>query len=362
MMKQGKFCRARGGRFSRPARVSPLRASDLALRRRKRPHASTLAEGWPEGRTRVASVTPFLMRSSLSVARWYVRYAPGSLGKAATVGRFLNAGLRDHPRQAMARTRFGDRLHVDTQDLIQRYIYTFGLWEPHLTYWLRGRLKPDDVFVDVGANIGYFSVLASGLVGIGGQVVSVEASPTFHGILLDQARVNGCDNIRAVNAAVSDKRRVLRFNLASSQNMGANSIVPYDGPAESSFQIGAKPLPEILSEWELTRARVIKIDVEGAEGAVVRGLAPVLDRLRPDAELTVEVTPHRMAELGDSVEELLDTFERRGFHTYRLVNDYDASSYPGTLRRGPMAPIRWRGPVVGESDLVFSRVDAEILR
>ncbi|AUA12974.1 FkbM family methyltransferase [Streptomyces sp. SID8382] len=302
-----------------------------------------------------------LDQAALDLGREYVRHAPWSAGKRALVENHLNAALRDRPLHRLARTRFGATFAVDTQDLIQRYLYLFGVWEPHMTRWLQRRLKPGDVFVDVGANIGYYSVLASRLVGGSGKVVAVEASPTFLGLLQRHSRRNGCANIRTVNAAVSDREELLTFILASSRNMGANSVVPYDGPAESTFEIAARPLPDLLTEDEITRARVIKVDVEGAEGGVVRGLVPLLDRLRPDAELTVEVTPQRMAELGDSVEELLAALTGHGFHVYRLTNDYAAGSYPDALRRAPEVPVRWRGPVAEESDLVFSRVDAESL-
>ncbi|MCC4321666.1 FkbM family methyltransferase [Streptomyces malaysiensis] len=302
-----------------------------------------------------------LDQAALDLGREYVRHAPWSAGKRALVENHLNAALRDRPLHRLARTRFGATFAVDTQDLIQRYLYLFGVWEPHMTRWLQHRLKPGDVFVDVGANIGYYSVLASRLVGGSGKVVAVEASPTFLRLLQRHARRNGCANIRTVNAAVSDREELLTFILASSRNMGANSVVPYDGPAESTFEIAARPLPDLLTEDEITRARVIKVDVEGAEGGVVRGLVPLLDRLRPDAELTVEVTPQRMAELGDSVEELLAALTGHGFHVYRLTNDYAAGSYPDALRRAPEVPVRWRGPVAEESDLVFSRVDAESL-
>ncbi|WP_078961859.1 FkbM family methyltransferase [Streptomyces hygroscopicus] len=302
-----------------------------------------------------------LDQAALDLGREYVRHAPWSAGKRVLVERHLNAALRDRPLHRMARTRFGATFAVDTQDLIQRYLYLFGVWEPHMTRWLQRRLQPGDVFVDVGANIGYYSVLASRLVGRNGKVVSVEASPAFHRILLRHAQRNGCANIRAINAAVSDRDELLTFILASSRNMGANSIVPYDGPAESTFQIAARPLPALLTEEEITRARVIKIDVEGAEGGVVRGLLPLLGRVRPDAELTVEVTPQRMAELGESVDDLLEAVRAHGFHVYHLANDYAAGSYPDALRGAPKVPVRRRGPVTEESDLVFSRVDAETL-
>lgn len=192
-------------------------------------------------------------------------------------------------------------------------------------------------------------------------MTAIKASPAFHERLLQQVRLNGCGNVRAVNAALSDSAETLRFILASSRNMGASSIVPYDGPAESTFDIEAQPIAAVLTEDDITNARVIKIDVEGAEGSLVRGMAPVLGKLRPDAEITVEVTPDRMQQLGESVDELLETFRAHDFHTYRLVNSYASASYPAALQGEPAAPVRWQGGVVKESDLIFSRADAEEL-
>ncbi|MGB8940189.1 MAG: FkbM family methyltransferase [Streptomyces sp.] len=297
----------------------------------------------------------------VTLGRGYVRNAPGSLLKGPLAARFLNPYLRDHPRQRVVEARFGARFACDSRDLIQRYISLYGVWEPHMTRWLRSRLAPGDTFIDVGANIGYFTILGSRLVGGTGRVVAIEASPAFHDRVLRHVGLNGCDNVRTVNEAVSDSHKKLTFVLASSNNMGANSIVPYDGPAESSFEMAARPLPEILNEDELATARVIKIDVEGAEGGVMRGLAPALGRLRPDVEIAVEVTPDRMSQLGDSIDELMETMARHGFRTYRLPTDYRPENYPRALRR-PEPPVRWRGPIVGECELVFSRVDAETLR
>ncbi|WP_328918791.1 FkbM family methyltransferase [Streptomyces jietaisiensis] len=296
-----------------------------------------------------------------AIARAYVRHVPGSVGKSRVVGAYLNDALREAPRRRRCRTRFGARFNVDTQDLIQRYIYMFGVWEPNLTGWLSSRLKPGDVFVDVGANVGYYSVLGARLVGPSGGVVAVEASPPFAELLRENLRLNGAGNVRVVNQAVSDREETVSLVLASSANMGANSIVPYEGPIEARYEVPASPLHQLLSDDEVQRARVIKIDVEGAEGKAVRGLAPLLGRLRPDAEITVEVTPSRMAELGDSAAELLGTFASAGFHPYRLANDYSPASYPAAIH-APLSPLpRLEGDVTGESDLVFSQVDADRL-
>lgn len=296
-----------------------------------------------------------------TAARSYVRYTPVLAGQETVVRRYLNAWLRDHPRQAVARACFGSRFHTDTRDLIQRYIYTFGMWEPPLTRWLQHTLRPGDTFVDVGANIGYYSLLASSLVKESGRVVAVEASPDFHRALRANLVLNQVHNVRAVNEAVSDRAEMLHFTLASSTNLGANSIVPYAGRAESHTDVPARALPDILTSTELTTARVIKVDVEGAEGAVLRGLIPSLERLRPDVELAIEITPQRLEELGDTAEQLLAALFAHGFHPYRLPNDYNAASYPKAVRGQGPAPTRWRGRVEHETEFVFSRRDSETL-
>ncbi|WP_434744390.1 FkbM family methyltransferase [Streptomyces sp. A-14] len=305
-------------------------------------------------------ITP-VSEALVTLGRRYVRDAPVSFGKAPLASRVLNRHLREHPRRRVTETGFGARVAVDTQDLIQRYLYLFGVWEPYMTGWLQRRLRPGDTFVDVGANVGYYSLLAARLVGADGRVVAIEASPVFHHRLLRNITLNGYGNVHAINGAVSDTEEILKFVLASSANMGANSIVPYEGPAESTFEIAARTLPDLLTEEEIACARVIKIDVEGAEGSVVRGMTPMLSLLRPDAEITVEVTPERMAQLGDSADELMETMRDHGFHPYQLVNDYTPESYVAALHGAARAPERLKGSVMGETDLIFSRVDADTL-
>jgi len=82
-------------------------------------------------------VSGHLTNVLVTLGRWYVRYAPGLLGKASVTADFLNLYLRNNPRVRVVRSRFGAKFEVDTRDLIQRYVYLFGVWEPHLTAWLR---------------------------------------------------------------------------------------------------------------------------------------------------------------------------------------------------------------------------------
>ncbi|MFG2415108.1 FkbM family methyltransferase [Streptomyces goshikiensis] len=301
---------------------------------------------------------PPIPRLLVTALRAYARYAPPALASAPLI-RYLDQELARRPRTTITRTRDGDLVAVTTNDLIQRFLYLHGVWEPHLTAWIRGRLGPGDTFIDVGAHTGYYTLLGSRLVGPAGQVVAVEASPDFHSRLDQAVQRNACHNVRTVNVAAADTARTLTLYLQDETNLGNTSAVP-PRTSHSSFEVEARPLPEILSTGELAAARLIKIDVEGAEACLMEGLAPALGDLRADVELVIEVTPRSLAKQGQSVHDVLGPLRACGFHTYRIPNHYDPTSYPRAVRR-PASPVRWEGPVNDMTDLIFSRIDSDEL-
>lgn len=315
----------------------------------------------PDGRQarpalrRMTSVADILAPS----VRWYVRHVPGTFAKELLVDRMLDQGLQRRPRRYVARTRLDTHFSGTTSDLIQRYIYAFGVWEPNLTHWLCRRLADGDVFVDIGANAGYFTLLASRLVGPSGSVLAVEPSPRSFAMLQANLAINDCANVRALNVAMSDSPGRLRMYQTRPDNLGSTTAVRLSEAPHWEFEAEARTLPDVLSDTELRRARVIKIDVEGAEHAVLRGLMPALASMRQDLELVVEVDPDLVARQARSVDEMMRPLAVQGFKVYRLANDYCPSSYVSWPRH--VAPVRWPHRIEEKNDLVFSRVDAEQL-
>lgn len=299
-----------------------------------------------------------MLRALRSSCRAYVRYAPCTLGKISLVMK-LDPALRDQPVIATARTCFGATFSVDTSDIIQRFLYQFGVWEPHMTAWVSRVLRPGDAFVDVGANIGYYTLLAARLVGPTGRVVAVEPSLQFRQVMADAIKNAGHRNIRVVGFAAADVSRQATFWLEDPANLGGTTMFrPRSGTP--AFTAEARPLAEILTTEDVSRARVIKIDAEGAEAQVIEGLIPLLSILRPDAEISVEVTPWALARQGRTPEDALGPLLAVGFHVYKIPNDYTAASYPAAICR-PQPPRRWDGPITEMSDLVLSRTDAQQL-
>jgi FkbM family methyltransferase len=246
-----------------------------------------------------------------------------------------------------------------TEDLIQRYIYVFGVWEPHLTYWIRDRLKPGDTFVDVGANIGYYTLLAAGCVGQSGWSVAIEASPSIFELLNESLELNNIGSrVRTVNMAASDRDGTLTIYGGPHENRGLTTTVPHHD-LQIETTISAKPLKDILTEGEIAGARLIKIDVEGLEGPVVRGLLPILGSCRKDLEIVLEC---QASPEGENTADIVRQFTDQGFHTYEIVNNYQADSYLEAIGT-PQRPRRIDEDAKfdHQADLIFSRIDAPSL-
>ena len=124
--------------------------------------------------------------------------------KSIRLMRAFSSSLQAHPRTFVARMRNGQVFHGDTKDVIQRNIYAFGVWEPEITRWLEGFLRPGDFVLDVGANTGYFSLQASKLVGPKGQVVAIEPVPSINAAMTRNLEANNCSNVRLLNLVASD--------------------------------------------------------------------------------------------------------------------------------------------------------------
>ncbi|MGF1426853.1 FkbM family methyltransferase [Kitasatospora sp. LaBMicrA B282] len=201
--------------------------------------------------------------------------------------------------------------------------------------------------------------MASRAVGPHGRVIAIEPTPQFYDDLIMAATTNHRANIRAVRAAASDATSTLTLYLEDPANLGHTTAIR-PSRVHTAFHVPAAPLTELLGQAELDTARVIKIDVEGAEAAAVRGLLPALPHLREDVELVVEVTPKLLAKQGESAVGIIDSLREHGFHPYTLTNDYDPAAYPQAMRRA-QPPVRCTETPEHMTDLVFSRTDADRL-
>lgn len=294
----------------------------------------------------------------IPIVRPCIRYAPHEGIRRALWVSLIAPFFQYAKHPFVATTKYGVRIAGNTEDFIQRYIYYFGVWEPDLTEFVRTRLREGDVFVDVGANIGYFTLLASKLVGPAGKVIAIEASPRIFAKLRANLERNHATNVDARNLAASDRRGSVKVYFASDSNIGETSIGEKQG-SHFEAEVPADSLDSLLTSQDLSRVRLVKIDVEGAEWLVLSGMGNLLRNGHPDLEVVVELRPQSLDAYGKRVEDVLSMFSALGFSPYNLDNDYDALSYvsSGDVKR----PARIRTPILSQTDIVFSRKDADTL-
>lgn len=216
------------------------------------------------------------------------------------------------------RTYFGAEMDCDVRDLIQATIIHLRAWEPKSSRLFERLLKPGDLAVDVGANIGYFTMLFARLVGQDGGVVSIEAMPRFAERVTAHLRINGFGNVRVVNAAATGEPGKVTVYEAPFTNQGRTTLRQELGfPA--AVAVDGLPLTQILTAEELGRARLFKIDIEGAELPVMADLVNALDRLAPDVSIAVEISEPQ----DPAWREIFDRLARSDFQAFDLGNNYD---------------------------------------
>ncbi len=222
----------------------------------------------------------------------------------------------------------GSRMMVDTSDMMGRVIATSGIWEPHVTAVLPKLLAPGDVVVDVGAHAGYYALYASRLVGPHGCVYAIEPAASAQAILRANVALNSVTNVVRVAAAAGASNARARLVESAEGNTGGTSVRPFGPaaerePASAAGEVVVKPVAAILDEAHRARLSLVKIDVEGFEAEVLRGVEPLFaEGCRP--ALVVEVHPDGAANATPVLERLRTRF---GLRAYELVRDPDGNRF-----------------------------------
>jgi|SRR5579875_243488 len=223
-----------------------------------------------------------------------------------------------------ARLWCGCRLTVDLHDAVQASLYYRGFHEPSVTAVLRRHLRAGDCFVDVGANVGYYSCVASCLVGRAGSVHAIEPSTKLiDRFRMDLARNRISDRIVLHPVAVSD------FEGTAYLQRGSHDPTPdgdrfitveqFDGP--SAELVPVTTLDSLLIH--ASRVDVLKLDIEGQELSALRGAVSTIRRFRPRLIL-VEDDPQLLKRSASSSDELWHLLTSLGYQGHRIETGFDA--------------------------------------
>jgi FkbM family methyltransferase len=216
------------------------------------------------------------------------------------------------------------KMYIDTSDVgFGAHLLLDGFWESWLTEFIARRLQAGMRVADVGANHGYYTLLAADLVGPTGRVAAVEPNPRVAALLRRTIAINGFSVELHEQAASSQDGETLWMRLPAHEPKNSHLVSGPDTPVEEGdrvVQVRSGRLATMLGGWD--RLDFAKIDVEGAEEAAIDGLFPILERDKPDVVL--EFNAHRCTAPRDLLARIEALYGRLRFI------DYDAEAHPAT--------------------------------
>lgn len=211
----------------------------------------------------------------------------------------------------------------------------FGLYEKQISILMGALLQPGDLFIDVGAHIGYFSVLAASLVGETGQVFSFEPITENRKFLEHNIKINSLENVRFIPQVVSNRTGATNFYF-NLDNDGGHALWdvskhPFNKKSKNQPNIRSLQvtrLDDFFSSKDLSRLKMIKIDTEGNEFNVLMGSTDILKRYRIKC-IAWEVNRFGLKHMGHSEEGLRNFMYANGYETLAFLDGYLQVLDPG---------------------------------
>lgn len=217
-------------------------------------------------------------------------------------------------------------LLLDPEQMSQRFMLNDlaagHLYEAETSNFVGSILQPGDTFIDVGAHVGYFSMLASALVGPTGRVFSFEPERSNYEHLLEHIEVNAATNVRPMHMAVGATPSVADF-FFNADNDGGHALWevgrhPFNErtrEAPTTRKVFVTSLDQMFADRDMRALKAIKIDTEGAEFAVLVGARELL-RQRPIPFIIAEINRFGLESMGVSEGHLRCFMRDLGYETY----------------------------------------------
>lgn len=233
----------------------------------------------------------------------------------------------------------GSKMYINIKDRDPNMRKTFQAYalnrihEETTTRLFKQTVKKDDIVFDLGANIGYFTLLAAKLTGKEGRVYSFEPEPKNYNYLLKNIKLNNYDNVLATQKAVSDKNGRTKLYICE-HDTGHHTINQYEGiknykpntdNKENFIEIDTVTLDDFLRDKEKV-IDVIKIDIEGAEMLALSGMNETIKQNK-NIKMFIEFFPLLIRKMGSSPEEFVRRLlEDYGFSIFVIGQDYNAQN------------------------------------
>lgn len=206
----------------------------------------------------------------------------------------------------------GIRIQCDLRDVIGKSIYFTGAFEPSLTDLLSSTIGPGDVVVDVGANCGYYTLLAARLVGPSGAVHAFEPAADVAERLEHDITTNNFAGVAVVHRLALADYDGDGLLVDPTDGASPTGMRRLDGGASASNHAARVPVRSLDDYLRLDRLDVVKVDAEGADARVIVGMMQTIRRTLPRL-VVVEADDAQLMAFGDSVMTMMRQMSDLGY-------------------------------------------------
>lgn len=207
----------------------------------------------------------------------------------------------------------GFKLYVNTlDDVIAPEIMVYGFHEKDETELFKKIVKPSMVVIDIGANMGYYSLLAAKLVGDKGKIYAFEPDPINYNLLVDNIKINQFTNIVPIQKAVSNKIGKIKLFL-DKENFGGHTLSHKNIQTKQNgfLEVETTTIQDFLKGEGNIKVDLIKMDVQGSEGLVIEKAFEII--MKNNLKILMEFWPSGLLSLGTDPVELLQRLQNYGF-------------------------------------------------
>jgi FkbM family methyltransferase len=226
---------------------------------------------------------------------------------ARVVDKFIVSFLKSNYAEVQ-----GHKMFLDSTDDLHLSIY--GVFEPFETELVKKEIKKGDVILDIGANIGYYTLIFAKLVGQEGKVFAFEPEPDNFALLKKNVETNGYKNVILVQKAVSNKTEKTKLYLCEASAGDHRIYDSLDG--RKSIEIEAIRLDDYFKGYD-GKIDFIKMDIQGAEGRAIQGMPNLLDKNKT-VRIITEFWPFGLKRPGFQPGEFLKLLLKHDFKLYQI--------------------------------------------
>lgn len=319
-----------------------IRASEASARREAEASSLNLPPAADAGglALRIARIEDALSGISSNLATMTQAYT----GAVQGILRSQVAYLGDH--RALTYLWTGAKLYVDTRSIdVGSQLLFGGMWEPNYVTAFCKLLKPGDTVLDIGANQGVYAVLAAPCVAPRGHVYAFEPSQNFFELICASVHVNGLDGLVTVERlAVAEAARDtdLVFDQYWSGAGHLADVRPERPSVHRSGHVQTETVHCVALDEHfgdrLAKIDAMKMDIEGAEGLALKGMAKLIDR-SPRVKIMMEFCPAMLARYDCDAQFVIEFLRSRAFMCWTIQPD------------GALAPARWE-KLLEDPDLI----------